>query len=137
MEGSMLNAVLKNANIYTKNGFEYGTLIIENGIISDTFSGGFVPDDAIILDLNGGFIFPGFADVHVHLREPGFSYKETIASGTAAAAIQQNANTAMKRMRRGKPASDLVAGGQLRKTLGSGAAYAFYTLATVLTGKWQ
>ena len=31
-------------------------------------------------------IFPGFCDVHVHLREPGFSYKETIASGTAAAA---------------------------------------------------
>ena len=32
------------------------------------------------------YIFPGFCDVHVHLREPGFSYKETIASGTAAAA---------------------------------------------------
>ncbi len=31
-------------------------------------------------------IIPGFCDVHVHLREPGFSYKETIASGTAAAA---------------------------------------------------
>ena len=31
-------------------------------------------------------VFPGFVDVHVHLREPGFSYKETIASGTAAAA---------------------------------------------------
>ena len=31
-------------------------------------------------------VFPGFADVHVHLREPGFSYKETIASGTRAAA---------------------------------------------------
>ena len=31
-------------------------------------------------------VFPGFCDVHVHLREPGFSYKETIASGTAAAA---------------------------------------------------
>jgi dihydroorotase len=31
-------------------------------------------------------ILPGLADVHVHLREPGFSYKETIASGTAAAA---------------------------------------------------
>ena len=44
----MLNAVLKNANIYTENGFEYGTLVIENGIISGTFSGGFVPDDAII-----------------------------------------------------------------------------------------
>lgn len=32
------------------------------------------------------FILPGFVDVHVHLREPGFSYKETIASGTEAAA---------------------------------------------------
>ncbi|MCR5353551.1 MAG: dihydroorotase [Clostridiales bacterium] len=31
------------------------------------------------------YIFPGFVDVHVHLREPGFSYKETIAAGTAAA----------------------------------------------------
>lgn len=31
-------------------------------------------------------IFPGFCDVHVHLREPGFSYKETIASGSKAAA---------------------------------------------------
>ncbi len=32
------------------------------------------------------FIFPGFCDVHVHFREPGFSYKETIRSGSAAAA---------------------------------------------------
>lgn len=31
-------------------------------------------------------VFPGFCDVHVHLREPGFSYKETIAAGTRAAA---------------------------------------------------
>ncbi len=32
------------------------------------------------------FLFPGFADVHVHLREPGFSYKETIRTGSQAAA---------------------------------------------------
>ncbi len=32
------------------------------------------------------YIFPGFVDVHVHLREPGFSYKETIKSGTVASA---------------------------------------------------
>ena len=32
------------------------------------------------------FIFPGFCDVHVHFREPGFSYKETILSGSKAAA---------------------------------------------------
>ena len=31
-------------------------------------------------------VFPGFCDVHVHLREPGFSYKETVVTGTASAA---------------------------------------------------
>ena len=35
---------------------------------------------------NNYFILPGFCDVHVHFREPGFSYKETIASGSRAAA---------------------------------------------------
>ncbi len=38
------------------------------------------------LDCTNRYIFPGFADVHVHLREPGFSYKETIKSGTMAGA---------------------------------------------------
>ncbi len=33
------------------------------------------------------FVFPGFCDVHVHFREPGFSYKETIVSGSRAAAV--------------------------------------------------
>lgn len=37
-------------------------------------------------DDNGYAVFPGFCDVHVHFREPGFSYKETVASGCAAAA---------------------------------------------------
>ncbi len=42
--------------------------------------------DAAVCDFRPVVILPGFCDVHVHLREPGFSYKETIASGTAAAA---------------------------------------------------
>src|ERR1700758_4233815 len=37
-------------------------------------------------DARGLVVAPGFIDLHVHLREPGQSYKETIASGTAAAA---------------------------------------------------
>ena len=37
-------------------------------------------------DAHGLVVAPGFIDLHVHLREPGQSYKETIASGTAAAA---------------------------------------------------
>ena len=37
-------------------------------------------------DARGMIVAPGFIDIHVHLREPGQDYKETIASGTAAAA---------------------------------------------------
>ena len=39
-----------------------------------------------VYDCRNLAVFPGFADVHVHLREPGFSYKETIESGTKACA---------------------------------------------------
>ncbi len=42
--------------------------------------------DHAVLDTAFCFVFPSLTDVHVHLREPGFSYKETIATGTAAAA---------------------------------------------------
>ncbi len=59
-------------------------------------NGKFVKTDFSEVTLQGGqdndfkfnncIIFPAFCDVHVHLREPGFFYKETIASGTAAAA---------------------------------------------------
>lgn len=42
--------------------------------------------DHRVVDLSGKLILPGLADIHVHLREPGFSYKETIPTGTAAAA---------------------------------------------------
>ena len=43
-------------------------------------------DDLVIFNSDKYTIFPGFCDVHVHFREPGFSYKETIKSGSLAAA---------------------------------------------------
>ena len=52
-------------------------------------------------------ILPGFCDVHVHLREPGFSYKETIASGTAAAA--RGGYTAVCAMPNLNPVPDSIA----------------------------
>ena len=45
-----------------------------------------VADTGVVPVPSGFVLFPGFCDVHVHFREPGFSYKETISSGTAAAA---------------------------------------------------
>ena len=44
------------------------------------------PPDATVLDATGKVVCPGFIDMHVHLREPGLEYKETVASGTRAAA---------------------------------------------------
>jgi dihydroorotase len=44
------------------------------------------PGSAPVLDAAGLHLFPGLVDVHVHLREPGFEYKETVASGSRAAA---------------------------------------------------
>ena len=43
-------------------------------------------DGMDVIDASGKAVMPGFVDLHVHLREPGFEYKETIASGAAAAA---------------------------------------------------
>jgi len=43
------------------------------------------PSDAEVMDAAGLVVAPGFIDLHVHLREPGFEYKETIASGSQAA----------------------------------------------------
>ena len=48
--------------------------------------GEFSFDEMSVYDFDGNFVFPGFCDVHVHFREPGFSYKETVASGCASAA---------------------------------------------------
>ena len=44
------------------------------------------PEGAEIVDAAGKIVCPGFIDIHVHLREPGQEYKETVATGTRAAA---------------------------------------------------
>ncbi len=68
---------------------ELRDLVIENGKISLILSKGATYDYSAIsttLDAVGKIIIPGLVDVHTHLREPGFEYKETIASGAMAAA---------------------------------------------------
>lgn len=74
-----------DARIFRHGRFEGGTLLVDGD------SGRFVADAPGIaadrtVDLGGRCVVPGLVDVHVHLREPGFSHKETIATGTAAAA---------------------------------------------------
>ena len=61
-------------------------LLIEDGRVAGLLDRGEgVPEGAEVLDATGLVVAPGFIDMHVHLREPGQEYKETIASGAAAA----------------------------------------------------
>lgn len=60
-------------------------------------------------------VFPGFCDVHVHLREPGFSYKETIKTGTAACA--RGGYTSVCAMANLKPVPDCLENLKVQKQL--------------------
>lgn len=64
---------------------EYSDLLIEDGTIIKNALG-IEDSDAEVFDAAGCFVLPGFIDLHVHLREPGLEYKETIKTGAAAAA---------------------------------------------------
>lgn len=67
-----------NAQICTLTSFPQFT--------EETVLGAFSEFGASVYNSSQYMIFPGFCDVHVHLRQPGFSYKETIKSGTQASA---------------------------------------------------
>ncbi len=81
-----MNFVLKNAKVFRKGKFIKGDILVEDGRLSHLFGFSSVPCDAVIYDAENCIVIPGLVDVHVHLREPGFSFKETIKSGTMAAA---------------------------------------------------
>ena len=66
------------------------SLLVEKGKIKAIFTSrqktALLPKKLLSFDLQGKWVIPGLIDMHVHLREPGEEYKETIASGTRAAA---------------------------------------------------
>lgn len=80
-----MKILFKNGIVYVNGNFKKSDVLIQDGIVVD-IQREISLDDVVIVDLNNLHILPGFADVHVHLREPGFFYKETILSGTNAAA---------------------------------------------------
>ena len=77
---SRVNVVLKNAQSYGAGHFLIGD---RTASVGDRVSCG---GGVFSVDASSLVILPGFVDVHVHLREPGFSYKETIRTGSMAAA---------------------------------------------------
>jgi dihydroorotase len=61
-------------------------VLVSGGRIERVGAGLAAPPEAAVIDATGKIVCPGFIDIHVHLREPGYEYKETVASGTRAAA---------------------------------------------------
>ena len=79
--------LLQNAQLLSSGGvFRAADVLLSDGKIVSIADRIPCPADAVSVDLHKAVLFPGFVDVHVHLREPGFSYKETIRAGTLAAA---------------------------------------------------
>ena len=76
-----MNFVLKNAAVYVNRRFEKMDISVTDGKISETPA-----ENAEVIDCSGCCVLPGLIDVHTHMREPGFEYKETMKSGTLAAA---------------------------------------------------
>ena len=81
----MLNLLLKNGTVYYQGKMQKVDVLIQNGIVCK-IDRDIQADGCPVIDSSKFNIIPGLADVHVHLREPGFSYKETILTGTKAAA---------------------------------------------------
>ncbi len=79
-------------------------LLIEDEKIIDRFEGEKDVEADNIIDANGMYVMPGFIDLHVHLREPGFEHKEDIESGSKAAA--KGGFTSVCCMPNTKPATD-------------------------------
>jgi dihydroorotase len=85
-----LKKLIKNARVFTCGAFRNADVLTDGGIIADiapSIDAG-AHFDGLVFDFSNRdcVVLPGLSDVHVHLREPGFSYKETIRTGTLAAA---------------------------------------------------
>lgn len=82
-----MQLIIKNGRVIDPASGKDGAfdVLIEDGKIVDLTTPGKIPAGTQAIDARGLVVTPGFVDLHTHLRDPGFEYKETIRTGTAAA----------------------------------------------------
>jgi dihydroorotase len=83
------------------------TVVLEDGLVADVAERAERPAGARVVDARGRWVTPGFIDLHVHLREPGQEYKETVATGARAAVA--GGFTSIVCMPNTKPVNDTLA----------------------------
>jgi dihydroorotase len=81
-----MDILIKGGTIVTGSGTFAGDILVRDGRIVSVLPGLTPPDGVSVIDASGLTVVPAFADIHVHFREPGFTAKETISTGSAAAA---------------------------------------------------
>ena len=100
-----MTTYIQNVQLLNDHGeLHLSSITVEDGKV--VAIGASKPQNAEIIDGGGNFLSPGFVDVHVHLREPGFEHKETIETGTTAAA--RGGFTTICAMPNTKPVPDSV-----------------------------
>ncbi len=126
-----MTIVFKNAMIYESGEMKMQNMLFDGATLS-VFHGDLFPAEAKVID--NAVIFPGFCDVHVHFREPGFSYKETIESGTLAAA--RGGYTAVMTMPNLNPTPDCKESLELQlDAIRRGAKISVYPYGSITVGE--
>ena len=109
-----MSLLLTGGAVFQDGAFHAADVAVDQGRIVSVAPS--LPRDGYsVIELHNRLLVPGFVDVHVHLREPGFSYKETIWSGTSAAAA--GGYTAVCAMPNLKPVPDCMEGLQVQLDL--------------------
>ena len=81
-----MDIIIKGGTIVTGSGTTAGDILVRDGKVVSVGPGLSAPAGADVIDASGLTVVPAFADIHVHFREPGFTAKETIRTGSTAAA---------------------------------------------------
>lgn len=81
-----MDILIKGGELFDGDGFRHCDLLVSDGKVSAVSEDIPVSQGCDVIDASGKTVIPGLVDMHVHFREPGYEYKETIAGGVRAAA---------------------------------------------------
>ena len=129
----VMDLVIKNGKIVTTQGIHEGDdVAVEQGKVVAIDRGGSFPQAKDVIDAAGKYILPGVIDVHVHFREPGYTYKEDFETGSMAAAA--GGVTTVFDMPNNQPFCSTVEAFEQKREIIKSKAYVDYGLIAAVVG---